>query len=233
MKNKDIELAWQGPPQCQQCAVRHLVLFADLEHEDFDLIHKPITEMTFDGGDVFYNPGDKPEFIYTLREGMVKLVQFAPDGSQRIVRLLKQGDVLGLEATVGESYHHQAVAMEPVSVCRIPIAVIDKLSKETPRLHQQLLNRWHKALNTADSWITQLSTGSAQIRVARLLVKLAECHQNTTFFLPGREDIGAMLGITTETASRVTADFKRSGYIKDAGARKVEVDVEALEQLMH
>ncbi|MDX1812433.1 MAG: helix-turn-helix domain-containing protein, partial [Gammaproteobacteria bacterium] len=95
-------------------------------------------------------------------------------------------------------------------------------------LHQQLLNRWHNALNTADSWLTELSTGSAQVRVARLLIRLSECHQNTNYYLPSREDIGAMLGITTETASRITADFKRSGYIQNIGDKKIQVDVQAL-----
>ena len=228
MEDLEIERVWVGPPQCENCGVRHLVLFADLKHEDFDLIHKPINEMKFDSNSTIYNVGDNPEFVYTLREGMVKLVQYADDGGQRIVRLLKQGDVIGLEATVGESYQHQAITLEPVEVCRIPVTVIDKLSRETPRLHQQLLSRWHKALNTADSWLTQLSTGSAQVRVARLLVRLAECHHETTFFLPSREDIGAMLGITTETASRTIADFKRNGHIQDVGARKVQIDLDAL-----
>ena len=32
----------------------------------------------------------------------MKLMQYLPDGSQRIVRLLKDSDALGLEALVGQ-----------------------------------------------------------------------------------------------------------------------------------
>ncbi|WP_296987481.1 helix-turn-helix domain-containing protein, partial [Thalassospira sp. UBA1131] len=32
--------------------------------------------------------------------------------------------------------------------------------------------------------------------------------------VPGREDIGAMLGITTETASRIIADFRRHDLLE-------------------
>ena len=43
-------------------------------------------------------------------------------------------------------------------------------------------------------------TGTARARVARLLLRLAGPDASTPFRLLGREDIGAMLGLTPETA---------------------------------
>ncbi|MGB7931294.1 MAG: hypothetical protein WCH04_03585 [Gammaproteobacteria bacterium] len=75
---RDIEIAWTGPPQCRQCSIRDLVLFADLRHDDFQLIHKPIDELRFGVGEVIYRPADHPAHVFTVREGLVKLVQFWP-----------------------------------------------------------------------------------------------------------------------------------------------------------
>lgn len=47
--------------------------------------------------------------------------------------------------------------------------------------------------------------------MARLLQRLASGREDGACELFGREDMGSMLGITTETASRIVAEFKRSG----------------------
>ncbi|MBT8438141.1 MAG: helix-turn-helix domain-containing protein, partial [Gammaproteobacteria bacterium] len=64
------------------------------------------------------------------------------------------------------------------------------------------------------TWITRLSTGHSKGRVARLLLLLDETSTDDSFFLPTRDDMGAMLGITTESASKATAEFKRKGWLK-------------------
>ncbi|MGD8630552.1 MAG: Crp/Fnr family transcriptional regulator [Gammaproteobacteria bacterium] len=231
MKEAAINTAWEGPPQCRDCGIRDLVLFADLQQSDFRLIHQPITELNFRAGDVIYHAGATAHSVYTIRKGLVKLVQHQPDGNQRILRLLKQGDVAGMEALIEQSYQHDAVALEPVSICRIPAGVVESLSHETPRLHRQLLSRWQRALRNADTWLTSLSSGPAPVRVARLLVYLAGPSPGNTCFLPSREDIGAMLGIASETASRVTADLKRKGWMRELDPKHVEVDLAALREM--
>jgi len=231
VKDAAIELAWKGPPQCRDCGVRDLVLFADLQQSDFRLIHQPIVEIDVRAGDALYHAGAVAHSVYTIREGLVKLVQYQPDGNQRILRLLKQGDVAGMETLVEQPYQHDAVALEQVSVCRIPVSVVERLSRDTPRLHHQLLSRWQRALRDTDAWLTTLSSGPAPRRVARLLVYLAESHPDHECFLPSRDDIGAMLGIASETASRVTADLKRKGWISELDAKHIRVDLPALREM--
>jgi CRP/FNR family transcriptional regulator, anaerobic regulatory protein len=69
-------------------------------------------------------------------------------------------------------------------------------------------------VDQADHFIVALSTGPAETRMARLLLTLG-CHSpHPENMLPSREDMGALLGITTETASRVIAEFKRRGLIQ-------------------
>jgi hypothetical protein len=55
---RDIEIAWNGPPQCRYCSIRDLVLFADLRHDDFQLIHKPVDELSFGVGETLYRLAD-------------------------------------------------------------------------------------------------------------------------------------------------------------------------------
>jgi len=59
-------------------------------------------------------------------------------------------------------------------------------------------------------------------------MRLSDCCQSDTFYLPGREDMGAMLGVTTETVSRITAELQRDGLLKVLENNRAAADVDAL-----
>ncbi|MCG8098350.1 MAG: Crp/Fnr family transcriptional regulator, partial [Candidatus Thiodiazotropha taylori] len=143
--------ARDGVADCLKCSLRESVLFADLKEEDFEKLHDPIDQYTLPVGSTLYHSGDKGDRMYTVRSGILKLVQYLPDGSQRIVRLIRSTDITGLECILGEAYQPDAVVLQETEVCALPVRVVDNLSKENPALHLELLNRWQRALKEADA----------------------------------------------------------------------------------
>jgi CRP/FNR family transcriptional regulator, anaerobic regulatory protein len=208
-----VKAAWQKNGQCRRCSFRDLVLFADLQEGDLDLIHLPISEIKLETGGALYRAGEDATSLFTVRTGLVKLVRYLPDGAQRIVRLLKPGSTAGLEASLGHSYEHTAFALCATTVCRIPRAVVRRLMEKAPRLYGQFKERLYRAVQDADECLTSLSTGKASRRLARLLLQLAAPDGKAPLF--SREDLGALLGITAEHACRTVADLKRAGAIMD------------------
>lgn len=188
-------------------------MFSVLPADKLLEIQKHVEKFEVERGETLYSYGTPGEYIYTIRKGMIKLVQYLPEGSQRIVRLLGEADIVGIESTVSSQYEHDAVALEATELCRYPVQSVRELSSSDTSLQQDLISRWHRALHEADEFVTQLSTGSARQRVARLLLKLSEGDDNDSCTLYSREDLGAILGITTETTSRVIAEFKRQGLL--------------------
>jgi CRP/FNR family transcriptional regulator len=223
--------AWNGEADCLSCTLRNSVLFAGLDEKDFDKIHQPIDLYTLPTGSTLYRAGDKGDRLFTIRSGILKLVQYLPDGTQRIVRLIRHTDVTGLEALLGQEYQHDAVVLQPTEACSLPVSVVQALSQTNPKLHQELLNRWQRALTEADAWLTELSTGSAKQRVARLLLRLVRDDQEAECLLFSREDMGAMLGITTETASRTIAEFKRQSLLVETSPNRFLLDIRNLEHI--
>jgi CRP/FNR family transcriptional regulator, anaerobic regulatory protein len=230
MKQTSVEAAWRKSGQCERCGFRALVLFADLRKADLDLIHLPISEVTLEAGSALYHAGEDAISLFTVRSGLVKLVRYLPDGAQRIVRLLKPGSTAGLEASLGHSYEHTALALRPTTVCRIPRSVVRRLMEETPRLHGQLMERWHGALQEADECLTDLSTGKASRRLARLLLRLVAPDGNAPLF--SREDLGAILGITAEHASRTVTDLRRAGAITYVSGNDCRCNADRLYKLV-
>lgn len=223
--------AWSGEANCINCSLRTSVLFAGLQQADFERIHDPIDQFTLKPGSHLYRTGDAGNHMFTVRSGVLKLVQYLPDGSQRIVRIVRSTDVLGLEAILDDAYHHDAIALHATEVCRFPARLVRDLGRENPELHRELMARWQRALTEADAWLTELSTGSARQRVARLLLRLVRDRETSECQLFSREDMGAMLGVTTETTSRTIAEFKRQGLLVETAPNLFLLDIPNLRRI--
>jgi len=231
MKRIPLSEAWTGVADCRNCEIRRSVLFAGLEERDFDDLHRPIDQLTYAPGAEIYASDEPGRTLFTIRSGLVKLTRFLPDGSQRIVRLLRRTDVIGLEVLISDRYAHTATSLQETEVCRVPVDAVRQLSQRNGRLYNELMARWHRALSDADRWIAEFSTGTARERVVRLLLWLAEREEGEVCHLFGREDLGAVLGLTTETASRTMAELKRQGLISEPRTNRFLLDVPNLRRM--
>ena len=207
------ESAWRGTSDCRNCSIREMVLFADLNEQDFKLIHAPIDDLVYSSGQALYDEFDKALGVLTLRQGLVKLVRVTADGRARVVRVLFPGDVVGLEALATGCYDSQAVALSEVSVCRIPLEVMHELGANSPRLHRKLMEKWQSALKQADDWLADLNFGSAQQRVRHVIHKMHAVSQDGSVTLFAREDMGAMMDLKLETVSREVTALVRAGVM--------------------
>jgi CRP/FNR family transcriptional regulator len=200
---------------CGSCPVRRLDLFAGLSDHRAGEMLRGIDHLDYAARAPIYPIGERIPFVYVVREGLIKLSHSLPNGAERIVRILEPGDTAGLEALFGDPYHHTAVTLTPAHLCRVPVALLEQLDREVPDFHRQLLRQFQRSLYQAEAVLTNLSTGTAHGRVARLLLFLARNHGTHSVTLISREDMGAILGITTESASRIVAQFRRNGALTD------------------
>lgn len=166
----------------------------------------------YDPHDVLYHQGSTNHNVIFITSGLLKLIVHLPNGRARIVRLHRPGSVLGLEGLLGRDNDHTAVALTPVTALRLPLSALQHLRQEEPETYISLTERWHDYLRDADIWITQFSTGPIRGRVARLLSFLADFNYesaNDQLQLLTCEEMGSVLGVTSESTSRILAEFKR------------------------
>lgn len=226
-----IESAWRGTADCRNCAIRDVALFSDLNESDFGKIHSPIDDLEYRAGDVLFREREAAAGVFTVRTGMLKLVRSTRHGSTRIIRVLRQGDVAGIEALATARYDSDAVALTRVSVCRIPLDVINTLGSSTRRLHDRLMGKWQHALKDADDWLADLNFGTAEQRVASLVLKMRNPSDGVTCTLFSRVDMGSMTDLKFETVSRIISRFTRMGILEqiDRSSRTYRiVDIDKL-----
>ena len=230
MKTIEIKSAWQGNSDCNSCSIRSSVLFAELNEEDFSKIHEPIDDLRFEANSGIYTQGDVAEYVYTLRDGYIKLLHINSDGSGRIVRLVVPGDLFGMESLLGDSYTHSAAALSNVHLCRIPKRIISSLGEESPRLHRQIVKKWGEALAQSESWFSEINTGRIEVRLARFFLRVAKVSGDMAVApVFKREDMGLMMDVKFETISRALASMADQGIISNVS--RLSIQIPSIEKL--
>ena len=196
------------------------------------LIYSPTEQEKLFMEPVYAPWGIKAGHVYTIRAGCVKMEHALDDGSRRIVRMHYRGDAIGLESVLGLPHRNSAIVLQRADICRIPVSVIHALKQRNPHIYEQLMQRWQSNLEEAESFITELGTGQAETRLARLLLKLDDHSEHQCIPNLLREDIAAIIGVTTETASRLMADFRRRKFILENEDRGMHCDRDALKSLI-
>lgn len=223
-------------PQAQACAaceVRSSALFGALDDAGLDRIHTQIATLSLAPDTPVYDRGTAGLAVYTIRSGLVRFERSNARGDRRIVRLAGRGDLIGQEALLQRPYADEAVACTELQLCRIPRTLVDQLAQGRDSLPRELMLRWQQALDAAESWVSDLSTGPARRRLLQLLQRLGQ-HADAadTIWLPRRDEIGAMLDMTLETASRLVSQMRREGVLALLPGRSARLDRAALQRAL-
>lgn len=220
---------WLGHADCSACSLAGR-LCQQLPRARQDGAPLPVDSLTYGADMRLYKAGDEAPFVFAVREGLLKLTQLAGNGMPRIVRFLRAGEVGGLEALAGGPYRHTAVAILPTVVCRIPVEMLQDEGGQEIILSPHIFQHWLRTVDDADTFITQLSTGPAQGRVARCLLQVLSAPGQDNCVALSREDMSALLSVTMETVSRTVADLKRQGLLQE-GRGRFKFDREGLMHL--
>lgn len=186
--------------------------------------------------EVLYHEGSACDTVYFTTSGFLKLIIHQPNGRARIVRLHRPGSILCLNGLFSRRIEHTAVAITAVSARRLPVSAVQRLRNDDPAAYVGLLERCCGYLHDADTWIAQFSSGPIRGRVARLLSFLSTYEAgeaNGHVQLLTCEEMGSILGVRTESVSRVLAEFKRRQILADNGGAANRIYAPDLDRLRH
>ncbi len=180
-----------------------------------------------------FHAGDKPEALYVVKSGAVKLYLMSEDGSEQVVAFYMPGEVLGLDALGTGAHRSSAVALERASFCVIPLASLER----TAGCHGLLFKLLSTELVRDHHTIELIAKKDAEAKMANFLIELSERFRARGFSASNfnlsmkRNEIGSYLGLAVETVSRILTRFQEEGLIS-VKRRQVQIhDSAALEKL--
>lgn len=223
---------------CKDCSLRELCLPLGLTEDDMGDLAKIIKRTrTLKKNDYLYRIGDKLQGLFAIKSGSIKSLELAQDGYVQITGFHLPGDLLGVDAISDERHPCDAIALEPVQVCEIPLDSLEELAREIPGLQKQLLRIMSKEIVKEQSQLMMLGKMTADARLATCLLNLSERFK--TLGMPAeefrlsmsRQDLGDYLGLALETVSRLFSRFQESGLIKAEGRLITLLDTKKLQAL--
>jgi CRP-like cAMP-binding protein len=186
-------------------------------------------------GEVLYLPGQRGEFLYMLKAGVVKISRLLPDGRELTLALLKPGDVFGEVEVIGDTpAGDQAMAYHDVLLCVIHRADFLRWMSRKPDLALRVTKLIGLRRHVIEHRIERLLFRSAPAKVAALLLDLAEQFgrrgpEGVALELPlTHQEIANLTGSVRETVSDVLGTFRVRGWVRAEGRRLCLTDTEAL-----
>jgi len=206
---------------CRHCLGRHPATGGVLSPAETDLIHRHRKRRRFRARETICHAGRTPPFfIGNLIEGVVKLSFAAVPGD--VDALLFPGDFLGPFGDSG-ALTCSAAALTDCELCCFEGAGLHKIFARHPRLQENFLQHFAEAVERAREDAAKLRRPQAAARVAALLGIFAERaagNGEVEVELPlRRTEMGLLLGLTSETVSRVLSRMRNNGIIRPVSRR--------------
>ena len=198
-----------------------------------------LTEAHYGKGQYIFQQGDPADYFHIVTRGSVKCVKSSPEGKECTLKVLMPGDLFCCEAAVFDGSPHPGTAqpMGEVSVLRLSKKAYFDMLRNNPDAAIEVIKYLGNRLNEVQEQAKILALDRADQRLASLLVNLAERtgvregHGYRLGVRLTRQDMANMVGVTTETAIRIMARFKKRRLVAGTAARLVVRDLLRLKQV--
>jgi CRP/FNR family transcriptional regulator len=210
------------PISCQTCEVRHLSLFKSLCAEGINELNDIKDCVIYKKNEPVFVEGAYPKGIFCVKAGKIKVFTIGESGKEQIIRIAKEGDVIGFRSLFSEEpYRLSATTLEDCSVCVVKTDDFTKQVENQPELLQAVLRELSKEAGELALFIKTMAQKTVRQRLAIILLVLHEIYKNQQINL-SREDLANFVGTATETVIRLLKDLKEEGVIEIQG-RAIEL----------
>lgn len=213
--------------ECQHCSSRFKSVFCKTENDRMEDIDAVKVCSVFKKGETIFREGYYSSGVYCINAGKIKLSMTGDEGKEQIVRIAREGDIIGYKALLtGDRYSATATALEDCNVCFIPREIFIDILKKDAVLSYEMMKVISSELRRAEEKIINLAQKPVRERMAETLLFLKETYgidnENQINIILTREEIANLIGTATETAIRLLSEFNKDNIIELSG-KKIKI----------
>lgn len=170
--------------------------------------------------EMIVNRGDRPDGMYVVMAGEIKLLLVSASGAERIVRLVRAGETFCEEAVLTDAeYVLAARASRNSQVVYLPRAAIQSVMARHTKFAEVMIKLLSRRMHELLIDMELCEQRSSAQRVAHYLVQHANHDRGATEvrLSSAKQVIASQLNMTPESFSRVLRRLKHDGFILPRG----------------
>lgn len=204
---------------CINCQSLALSVFCTLKQEELTNLNQEKVSYQFKKGQVIFSESNHPNGMFCVHSGKVKIYKISQDGREQIVRLAKDGDLIGYRSFLAnEVYQAYAETLEESIICFIPGSMVMQLLTQNVNLSLKLMEHMAKDVMDSDQRNVDLLAKTARERLCEAIVILHKSFgEDQDGFIDiklTRENIANLTGMAIETVVRTLRELTDDGYIE-------------------
>ncbi len=171
-------------------------------------------------GESLWIKGKDVDFFVAIAAGFVKMTRSTSQGVDVTTEIFGPDQVLGMLGTIkGSGCPQAAFAVCETHYLRVSKERFLPYYRENMVLKDHLIGRTSDRLTRAHAMLTRMSTSRVEVRIAQVLLVLAESYgeptpTGTILTVPlTRQALAEMAGTTVESAIRVMSEWQKRGVI--------------------
>lgn len=171
------------------------------------------TYQHFAKGQFLFHRNQKPQVIYAVKSGQVRLVHYTQSGQSISYYTVHSGEICAEVALFLDTYTCNAIAEASTQVLAFPKQAFLSTLQQDPDFAIAFMTQLSYRLHTTKTMLELRSIRSAQERVLHYLRLVLPPEQNTVVLEQPLKDIAADLGISPEVLSRTLTQLAMDGAI--------------------
>jgi CRP-like cAMP-binding protein len=206
---------------CAQCPLRACPGLRALDADQTAYMQQfKQAELRVERGDQVLSQGQRTPHLFTLLEGVLLRFKLLEDGRRQIVNFMFPGDLIGLQAAMGEPLSHGVEALTPATLCVFARERFPELVRDHPELGYDVIWLAAKEEEALEEHLVALGQRTARERIAYLAVFLVQraietgMARGTSVTLSVTQtQIADMLGLSLVHTNRTLQALRQSNLI--------------------
>lgn len=240
----DMPTPREGPtggdgPVAPRALIRKLSVLGNLELEDIAFIEAIQAERKrYAKGREIVRLGDRYTAVLVMCEGWAYRCHTFSNGRRQILGFALPGDFIALHVNFPRTSDHSVVAITDATIAMIPVAKIEEIHRDRPRLAAALSYSTAQDHTLLGAHIARLGRRDSYERMAHFFLELRERlglvngTASDSFELPlTQEELGDLLGLTVVHVNRTLRRLESSGLIVRERRRVKIADLAGLNAL--
>lgn len=215
--------------------LKELLIFSKLEWDEVKLICERAYEKRYYKNEVIFFENDNDQKLYILVAGRVKLSMLSPDGKEKVLTILQEGDIFGEMSLFDQDPHPlTAEVVEDARLVILPFKELEAIIMKNPKVAIKIIEALAKKSRLLTSQIRELVFQDAEGRLASLLTRFVEefgvevKSGKMIDLILTHQEIANLLGSSRVTVTKLLNQFIDEGVIKIYKRKIVVLDEKKL-----